>query len=133
MQPTFVRVMAKKNIIQLVLPAEVLTDASVAKRSTTTGHLQLTLPKLCPVVASKAPVERKKKEREALKASVLPTPMLQAPSAEPGADLKPLSSADSIGSIVEKAQQQGPKKTKADMAPQLGPDYDDEDDVPPLL
>ena len=134
MQPTYVRVTAKKNVLQLVLPSEVLTDASIAKRSSTTGHLLLTCPKLCPVVVSKAPVEKKKAQREALKASQLPTPMLQAP-AEPGAALKPLSSADGIHSIVTKpGEAPKPKSgTKAEMRPQLGPDFEIEDDVPPLL
>mmetsp|Transcript_31026 Transcript_31026/g.81154 ORF Transcript_31026/g.81154 Transcript_31026/m.81154 type:complete len:456 (-) Transcript_31026:153-1520(-) len=132
-QPNYVRVTAKKNILQLVLPSEVLTDASTAKRSTTTGHLQLTCPKLCPVVVSKAPVEKKKKERERLQSTQVPTPMLQPPPSESGANLKPLSSADSVGQIVAQNGQPRKKEARADMAPQLGPDYDEEDDVPPLL
>ena len=58
MQPTYVRVEAKKNTLQLLLPCEVLTDSSVAKRSQTTGHLLLTCPKLHPVVQSKAPTKK---------------------------------------------------------------------------
>ena len=50
---------AKKNILQLVLPAEVLTDASKAERSQMTGHLVLTCPKLHPIVTSKAPERRR--------------------------------------------------------------------------
>jgi protein TilB len=147
-QPTYVRVTTarakdegaekKKNVLQLLLPSEVLADASTAKRSSTTGHLLLTCPKMCPVVVSKAPIEKKKKEREALKAAQMPTPMLQPPPAEPaepGANLKPLSSGDSIRSIVAKPGEKPKPKAgaKADMVEQLGPDYDDEDDVPPLL
>ena len=125
-------------MLQLLFPSEVLADASTAKRSSTTGHLLLTCPKMCPVVVSKAPVEKKKKEREALKAAQMPTPMLQPPPAEPaepGANLKPLSSGDSIRSIVAKPGEKPKPKAgaKADMVEQLGPDYDDEDDVPPLL
>ena len=45
-EPTFVRVRAKKHTLQLLLPAEVLTDASTAQRSATTGHLVLTCPKV---------------------------------------------------------------------------------------
>ena len=76
--------------------------------------------------------------REALKAAQMPTPMLQPPPAEPaepGANLKPLSSGDSIRSIVAKPGEKPKPKAgaKADMVEQLGPDYDDEDDVPPLL
>ena len=52
-QPTYVRVTSKKwsgqdekilATLQLVLPCEVLTDSSNAKRSATTGHLLLTCP-----------------------------------------------------------------------------------------
>ena len=45
-EPTYVRVKAKKHTLQLLLPAEVLTDASTAHRSATTGHLVLTCPKV---------------------------------------------------------------------------------------
>ena len=52
MEPTYIRVMAKKHTLQLLLPAEVLTDASTAQRSATTGHLVLTCPKVPPPAAS---------------------------------------------------------------------------------
>ena len=60
------------------------------------------------------------------------TPLLQPPPAEPGAHLKPLSSADGIGAIVAQPGQTS-RPAKAEMQPQLGPDYDDEEEVPPLL
>ncbi|XP_056149906.1 dynein axonemal assembly factor 11 [Lampris incognitus] len=44
-QPTYARVNVKGHIFQLVLPAEVKPDSSTAKRSQTTGHLLLTMPK----------------------------------------------------------------------------------------
>ncbi|XP_060099092.1 dynein axonemal assembly factor 11 [Heteronotia binoei] len=44
-QPSYVRVMVKSKPFQLVLPAEVKPDSSTAKRSQTTGHLLITLPK----------------------------------------------------------------------------------------
>ncbi|XP_055059259.2 dynein axonemal assembly factor 11 isoform X1 [Misgurnus anguillicaudatus] len=43
-QPTYVRVTVKGKVFQLVLPAEVKPDSSLAQRSQTTGHLLLTLP-----------------------------------------------------------------------------------------
>ena len=66
MQPTYVRVSAKKHILQLVLPSEVLTDASSAQRSATTGHLLLTCPKVHPVVVSRAPQKKKAEPKPAL-------------------------------------------------------------------
>ncbi|CAL1543835.1 unnamed protein product [Lymnaea stagnalis] len=45
-QPSFVRVTLKGKILQLSLPEEVNGDSSVAKRSQTTGHLLITMPKV---------------------------------------------------------------------------------------
>uniref|UniRef100_A0A8B9IRI1 Leucine-rich repeat-containing protein 6 n=1 Tax=Amazona collaria TaxID=241587 RepID=A0A8B9IRI1_9PSIT len=46
-QPTYVRVMVKGKPFQLVLPEEVKPDSSSAKRSQTTGHLVISMPKVC--------------------------------------------------------------------------------------
>jgi len=129
-QPNYVRISAKKNILQLVLPAEVLIDASTANRSSTTGHLLLTCPKLCPVVVSKAPQDKKKMAaKKALESAK--TPMLQAPPSLPGEGLK---GAVDIRAIVPKpGERPSERQQPAEMTPVLGPDYDDEDDVPPLL
>ena len=78
-----------------------------------------------------APVDKRKVRREAIGAEKS-TPLLQPPPAEPGAHLKPLSSADGIGAIVAQPGQTS-RPAKAEMQPQLGPDYDDEEEVPPLL
>uniref|UniRef100_A0A3B5K249 Leucine-rich repeat-containing protein 6 n=1 Tax=Takifugu rubripes TaxID=31033 RepID=A0A3B5K249_TAKRU len=47
-QPTFARVTVKGKIFQVVLPAEVKPDSSVAHRSQTTGHLLLTMSRVGP-------------------------------------------------------------------------------------
>uniref|UniRef100_H0WXC6 Leucine-rich repeat-containing protein 6 n=1 Tax=Otolemur garnettii TaxID=30611 RepID=H0WXC6_OTOGA len=49
-QPTYVRVMVKGKPFQLVLPAEVKPDSSFAKRSQTTGHLVICMPKVGNVI-----------------------------------------------------------------------------------
>ena len=49
-QPTYVRVMVKEKPFQLVLPAEVKPDSSFAKRSQTTGHLVVCMPKVGEVI-----------------------------------------------------------------------------------
>ncbi|XP_062985988.1 dynein axonemal assembly factor 11 [Elgaria multicarinata webbii] len=49
-QPTYVRVMIKGKTFQLVLPAEVRPDNSIARRSQTTGHLVLSLPKAKEII-----------------------------------------------------------------------------------
>lgn len=49
-QPTYVRVMVKGKPFQLVLPAEIKPDSSSAKRSQTTGHLVICMPKVEEVI-----------------------------------------------------------------------------------
>ncbi|XP_039701821.1 dynein axonemal assembly factor 11 [Pteropus medius] len=51
-QPTYVRVTVKGKPFQLVLPAEVKPDSSSAKRSQTTGHLVICMPKVGEVITS---------------------------------------------------------------------------------
>ncbi|XP_045416982.1 dynein axonemal assembly factor 11 isoform X3 [Lemur catta] len=49
-QPTYVRVLVKGKPFQLVLPAEVKPDSSSAKRSQTTGHLVICMPKVEEII-----------------------------------------------------------------------------------
>ncbi|KAM9573992.1 dynein axonemal assembly factor 11 [Guaruba guarouba] len=49
-QPTYVRVMVKGKPFQLVLPEEVKPDSSSAKRSQTTGHLVISMPKAKEII-----------------------------------------------------------------------------------
>uniref|UniRef100_A0A8C0H995 Leucine-rich repeat-containing protein 6 n=1 Tax=Chelonoidis abingdonii TaxID=106734 RepID=A0A8C0H995_CHEAB len=49
-QPTYLRVMVKDKPFQLVLPAEVKPDSSSAKRSQTTGHLVISMPKVQEII-----------------------------------------------------------------------------------
>lgn len=44
-QPTWVRVLVKGKLLQLLLPEEVNPDASIAQRSATTGNLHISMPK----------------------------------------------------------------------------------------
>ncbi|XP_033113676.1 protein tilB homolog [Anneissia japonica] len=47
-QPNYVKVIVKGKVLQLVLSEEVKPDSSSAKRSQTTGHLLIEMPKLHP-------------------------------------------------------------------------------------
>ncbi|XP_050796988.1 dynein axonemal assembly factor 11 isoform X1 [Gopherus flavomarginatus] len=49
-QPTYLRIMVKDKPFQLVLPAEVKPDSSSAKRSQTTGHLVISMPKVQEII-----------------------------------------------------------------------------------
>jgi len=142
-QPLYVRVVQKiaisegkrDNTLQLVLPAEVSCDASNAKRSATTGHLLLTCPKLHPVTTSKGPA-KKKTVPKAISAPPTHGGLLEAPKDLPaGSGLKgsvDLASivADGPGAKAAKARS---KEAEEALKPTLGPDFDDEDDVPDLM
>ncbi|XP_068621551.1 protein tilB [Battus philenor] len=52
-QPNYVRVVIKGKIFQLHLPEEVDTTNSAAERSLTTGHLVVTMPKVCSHLKTK--------------------------------------------------------------------------------
>ena len=106
---------------------QVLTDALVARRSATTGHLQLTCPKIHPIIASKAPPPMPAKGAPAAPAAALPPPR------EPGGGLKgpvdirhivPAAPADGAAGATSAAP--------AEVEP-LGSDWSDEEEVPPLM
>ncbi|XP_061462873.1 dynein axonemal assembly factor 11 isoform X2 [Rhineura floridana] len=60
-QPTYVRVMIKGKPFQLVLPAEVKPDNSTARRSQTTGHLIISLPKAKEIITANQKVSTTEK------------------------------------------------------------------------
>ncbi|NXD33130.1 TILB protein, partial [Copsychus sechellarum] len=55
-QPTYICVLVKGKPFQLVLPEEVKPDSSSAKRSQTTGHLVVTMPKAKEIILAKQKV-----------------------------------------------------------------------------
>lgn len=72
-QPNYVRVTLKGKSLQISFNEEVKPDSSTAKRSQTTGHLVIKMPKLNPIlrkiqknVMEKKNVEKKIKENELL-------------------------------------------------------------------
>ena len=58
--PTYVSVVVKSKVLRLRLPSEVRADASTARRSTTTGRLLVTMPKVNeregPTIATKTKI-----------------------------------------------------------------------------
>lgn len=56
-QPTYVRVTLKGKSLQISFSEDVKPDASTAKRSQTTGHLVINMPKLNPIIRSRPKVE----------------------------------------------------------------------------
>ena len=71
--PSYVTVIIKAKTLRLVLPAEVNAEEAVAQRSTTTGHLLISMPKIDPtnhILCPKQPATTKKNEIMTTKSSV---------------------------------------------------------------
>ena len=68
LNPTYARVEIKGKILQLTFPCEISVDDSQAKRSQTSGSLQLIMPKLknslVPYFYYKEEIEEQKKPKE---------------------------------------------------------------------
>ncbi|NWS70350.1 TILB protein, partial [Crotophaga sulcirostris] len=63
-QPTYIRVLVKGKPFQLVLPEEVKPDCSSAKRSQTTGHLVVSMPKAREIILGKQKVSTSIKDSD---------------------------------------------------------------------
>ncbi len=46
--PTYVSVVIKSKILRVILPVEVISDKAVARRSASSGYLELVMPKVDP-------------------------------------------------------------------------------------
>lgn len=131
-QPTYVRVMVKGKPFQLVLSAEVQPDKSSAKRSQTTGHLLICMPKVGEVItggqrtptsvksspeSSREQVNHRKKQTERLEVD---------PSKH---------SCPDVTTIVQEKKHK-PKRIESEnqVVPTMeDPDFDDNPEVPPLI
>ncbi|NXW10691.1 TILB protein, partial [Fregetta grallaria] len=63
-QPTYIRVLVKGKPFQLVLPEEVKPDSSSAKKSQTTGHLVVSMPKAKEIIQAKQKVSTSSKDSD---------------------------------------------------------------------
>ena len=59
-QPSYIRVVIKGKVFQLVLNDNVSPDSSTAQRSQTTGHLVVTMPKLSAKLCNQLNTSKKK-------------------------------------------------------------------------
>ncbi|KAG8441604.1 hypothetical protein GDO86_010695 [Hymenochirus boettgeri] len=126
-QPSYIKVLVKDKPFQLVLPAEVKPDSSSAKRSQTTGHLVITMPKATEQIQKKrtSPQITKKQMCENSQTRSQTVEMLEV-------DPKAYSFPD-IANIVqeERCLAQADKKKIPDIE-----NYEniaDNEDVPPLI
>uniref|UniRef100_A0A8U8AN97 Leucine-rich repeat-containing protein 6 n=1 Tax=Geospiza parvula TaxID=87175 RepID=A0A8U8AN97_GEOPR len=137
-QPAYIRVLVKGKPFQLVLPEEVKPDSSSAKRSQTTGHLVVTMPKVCKIGDI---TQRSLNVVSTLGMS--PREVVNPPSLEIGqvekleVDPSKYSFPD-VAKIVQEKERtgQGPIKfqpQKVTEAKKSSDDFENNEDVPPLI
>ena len=121
-QPKYIRVCVKENILQLVFMEEVNPDMAVAKRSQTTGHLVVSMPKASGIIkrntvksnsnAHKADINEQNKKKLVEKKGI---------------------SLNDLCSIV-KVSKDHPEKNRGNQPEQkLDDNFIDDPDVPPLI
>nr|KAF6405202.1 leucine rich repeat containing 6 [Rousettus aegyptiacus] len=131
-QPTYVRVMVKGKPFQLVLPAEVKPDSSSAKRSQTTGHLVVCMPKVGGVIASGQQTSKPVKctpdsSREQTNKRSKPTEKLEVDPSK--------HSFPDVANIVQ-GETHVPRRVRSEpkiIPSEEDPDFEDNPDVPPLI
>ncbi|KAM4687621.1 dynein axonemal assembly factor 11 [Discoglossus pictus] len=130
-QPSYVKVLVKSKVFQLVLPAEVRPDSSTAKRSQTTGHLVITMPKVTEIIRTKiktSPIAEKKMSNNLQKSSKTVEKLEVDPKAY---------SCPDIGNIVQekKTITQGPLQLQNRKIKEMenSEDFTDNPEVPPLM
>ncbi|XP_053169606.1 dynein axonemal assembly factor 11 isoform X2 [Hemicordylus capensis] len=134
-QPAYVRIMVKGKPFQLVLPAEVKPDSSTARRSKTTGHLVISLPKVKEIIMANPKVSTSEKPSNASK---LRTDLRRKEQREQ-LEVDPIKySFPDVRNIVQEKEQigQGPIKLqwqKVVDTKDSPVDFEDDPEVPPLI
>ncbi|XP_048214655.1 dynein axonemal assembly factor 11 [Perognathus longimembris pacificus] len=131
-QPTYVRVVVKGKPFQLVLPAEVKPDSSSAKRSQTTGHLVIYMPKVGEVITG---------VRRASRSVKTPPDSSRQQTGRRGKQTEKLEvdprmhSCPDITTIVQEKQHASSKlRSEPQITPgEEHPDFEDNPEVPPLI
>ncbi|KAM9163714.1 dynein axonemal assembly factor 11 isoform 1-T1 [Pangshura tecta] len=133
-QPTYLRIMVKEKPFQLVLPAEVKPDSSSAKRSQTTGHLVISMPKAQEIIMAnrKTPTLVEPSDSNKLQTNIKRE---QVEKLE--VDPSKYSFPDVANIIQEKERTgQGPinlQQQKVIDTENSYVDFEDDQDVPPLI
>ncbi|KAJ8397385.1 hypothetical protein AAFF_G00439340 [Aldrovandia affinis] len=133
-QPTYIRVTVKGKTFQLVLPAEVRPDSSIAKRSQTTGHLLVTMPKVQGEVKPTPPRLFKHS-----KSSEVPSEKTRKVTGRERLEVDPSKrSVVDLANIIprEKTISQSPLKLQRPLPTRVkfsSEDFEDYTDVPPLI
>ncbi|XP_072007270.1 dynein axonemal assembly factor 11 isoform X2 [Engystomops pustulosus] len=130
-QPNYVRVTVKSKPFQLVLSEEVKPDSSTAKRSQTTGHLVITMPKASDLIQKPRAASPGVKSRNS--SNVQCSERIETLEVDPTARSFP-----DVANIVQdkRSGAQGPlipSNCKAKSAAEDEGDFSDNPEVPPLV
>ncbi|XP_045668163.1 dynein axonemal assembly factor 11 isoform X1 [Ursus americanus] len=131
-QPTYVRVTVKGKPFQLVLPAEVKPDSSSARRSQTTGHLVICMPKVDGVITRWR--QTSKSGESTLDSSREPTNQRHKQVEKLEVDPSKHSFPDVAHIVQEKKHR--PRRIQSEpkiTANEEDPDFEDNPEVPPLI
>lgn len=130
-QPTYVRVMVKGKPFQLALSAEVQPDSSSAKRSQTTGHLLICMPKVGEIITGQRTPMSVKTASDSSKEQTKPRRnQVERLEVDPSKH-----SCPDVSTIVQERKH---KLKRMESQPQVEPseaepDFDDNPEVPPLI
>lgn len=131
-QPTYVRVTVKGKPFQLALSAEVQPDISSAKRSQTTGHLLICMPKVGEVITGgqRTPVSVKSTRDHSKEQTSHRRKQTERLEVDP--------SKHSFPDVTTIVQERKRKPKRMDSQPQTAPceedpDFGDHPEVPPLI
>ncbi|XP_075271649.1 dynein axonemal assembly factor 11 isoform X1 [Opisthocomus hoazin] len=133
-QPTYIRVLVKGKPFQLVLPEEVKPDGSSAKRSQTTGHLVVSMPKAKEIILAKQKVLTSMKDSDCNTVQQNAKRSVKVEKLE--VDPSKYSFPDVTKIIQEKERiGQGPIRLQAEKITETQESYVDfeNNDVPPLI
>ncbi|XP_072781122.1 dynein axonemal assembly factor 11 isoform X6 [Taeniopygia guttata] len=134
-QPTYIRVLVKGKPFQLVLPEEVKPDSSSAKRSQTTGHLVVTMPKAKEIILAKQKVSASIKHSDC---------NIQQKNTRRNGQVEKLEvdpskySFPDVTKIIQEKERtgQGPIKLQPQKVTEVKKscvDFENDEDVPPLI
>ncbi|XP_031447100.1 protein tilB homolog [Phasianus colchicus] len=133
-QPTYIRVLVKGKTFQLVLPEEVKPDSSSAKRSQTTGHLVVSMPKAKEIILAKQKLSTSVKPSDSNTMYKKSTRSRTVEKLE--VDPKKYSFPDVTKIIPEKERiGRGPIKLQPEITETMksNVDFENNEEVPPLI
>ncbi|XP_005099575.1 protein tilB homolog isoform X2 [Aplysia californica] len=133
-QPTYVRLKVRGKIFQLELPVEVNGDDSSAKRSQTTGHLLVSMPKVKQIIRPKTHNSNSKVNKASDQKGKNDSNFLEVDaSARKAVDVTSIV-ADNEEKKMKAAAPFGSQMSRRDLPErENSADFVDDPDVPPLL